>query len=158
MPLWHIHHPENGFSADDRRGIAQAVTGIYAPFMPRFYVNVLFHAVPAGSLYIGGEVNDNFVRIWADHIARRVPDDDTAARFLGAVDRLLAPWIVDRGYEWEFHADETPFRLWSVQGILPPVEGSDDFARWKSENRASARMPADRAATSPDFTESRRPA
>ena len=118
MPLWHVNHPEGAFSADDRRDIAQTVTGIYAPFMPRFYVNVLFQAVPECALFIGGEPHDRFVRIWADHIARRVPDDETAARFLGAVAKLLAPWIADRGYEWEFHADETPFRLWSVQGIL----------------------------------------
>ena len=139
MPLWNVIHPADAYSADDRRGIAGVVTSMYAALMPRFYVNVLFTEIKPGSLFIGGEPHDRFVRIWVDHIARKVPDDEAAARFLNKVREILAPWIADRGYDWEFHADETPFRLWSVQGHLPPQAGTDDEIRWRHENRPSAR-------------------
>ena len=49
-----------------------------------------------------------FVRVWVDHIARKVPDNEAAARFLNNISEILAHWIADRGYGWEFHADETP--------------------------------------------------
>jgi hypothetical protein len=32
----------------------------------------------------------------------------------------IAPFVKDRGFDWEFHIDETPFDLWSVQGYRPP--------------------------------------
>lgn len=46
MPLWQIYHPEPAFSTADKRALAQKVTALYRDFLPRFYVNVFFHALP----------------------------------------------------------------------------------------------------------------
>ena len=32
----------------------------------------------------------------------------------------LAPFIKERGYDWEIHIDETPMDLWRTQGLVPP--------------------------------------
>jgi len=37
-----------------------------------------------------------------------------------AVDQLIAPYVRDRGYDWEVTIDELPADLWSLQGEIPP--------------------------------------
>jgi len=137
MPLWKIYHPVGRFSAEDKREIAQRITSIYQ-LLPRFYVGVVFQEVAKGAFFVGGEPADDFVRIWVDHIARTFGNEDSRVRFLGACSRLLAPFTTERGLRWEMHVDETPFSLWSIDGIRPPPPGSVAEQRWKSENRATA--------------------
>ena len=136
MPLWKIHHPENAFSPEDKQAIAQRITGIYR-MLPEFYVGVVFQAVPADSFYVGGKPADDFVRIWVDHIARTFHDEALKTRFLAAVDRLLAPFIADRELRWEMHVDETPFSLWTIQGLRPPLPNTEAEMRWRAEGRPS---------------------
>jgi len=142
MPLWKIYTPVDAFTAEDKKGIAEALTGLYGRVMPRFYVGVVFQEVSADNFYIGGEPTDRFVRIWVDHIARTFRSDEAKTGFFKRVNQLLAPWIADRGYDWELHVDETPFDLWTIQGHFPPPEGSEDEKRWMAENRASPRTHA----------------
>jgi phenylpyruvate tautomerase PptA (4-oxalocrotonate tautomerase family) len=142
MPLWKIYTPPKAFTPEDKKGIAEALTGLYGRVMPRFYVGVVFQEVEADNFYIGGEPTDRFVRIWVDHIARTFRSDEAKAGFFKRVNQLLAPWIADRGYDWEMHVDETPFDLWTIQGHFPPPEGSEDEKRWMAENRASPRTHA----------------
>ncbi|MGP3280409.1 tautomerase family protein [Serratia bockelmannii] len=97
MPLWQIYHPEPAFSAADKRAIAQKVTALYQDFLPRFYVNVFFHALPPGSAYLGGEPADDFVRVTIDHIARAMDNDAEQQQFLAACTRILQPYIAARG-------------------------------------------------------------
>ena len=137
MPLWKIYHPEGSFSAEDKTSIAERITGIYRN-LPRFYVGVVFQEVPKDSFFIGGEAADDFVRIWVDHIARQFSDEALKARFLGAVNQLLSPFIADRGLRWEMHVDETPFSLWTIQGLRPPMPDTEAEKRWRSENRPTA--------------------
>ena len=137
MPLWKIYHPEGSFSAEDKKSIAERITGIYRN-LPRFYVGVVFQEVPKDSFFIGGEAADDFVRIWVDHIARQFNDEGLKARFLGAVNMLLSPFIADRGLRWEMHVDETPFSLWTIQGLRPPMPDTEAEIRWRSENRPTA--------------------
>ncbi len=136
MPLWKIYHPVGTFSADDKQAIAQRITSIYRA-LPKFYVGVVFQEIGKDSFYIGGEPADDFVRIWVDHIARSFKDEAIKAKFLSACDKLLAPFIAERGLRWEMHVDETPFSLWSIQGLRPPPPDSVAEKRWISENRAS---------------------
>ena|SRR5579871_277702 len=137
MPLWKFYHPEGAFSAEDKKAIAERITGIYS-MLPQFYVGVVFQEVPKTSFFIGGEAADDFVRIWVDHIARQFGDDDRRAKFLAAVNQALGPFISDRGLRWEMHVDETPFNVWLIQGHRPPMPGSDAEKRWRAENRPSA--------------------
>ncbi|MBR7621053.1 tautomerase family protein [Phenylobacterium sp. 20VBR1] len=136
MPLWKIYHPENAFSVQDKHALSQAITALYSR-LPKFYVGVVFQPVPADSFFVGGEPADNFVRIWVDHIARTLPTPEAKAWWIKACDDAMAPYIRDRGFDWEFHIDETPFDLWSIQGLRPPPANSDAEARWISENKAS---------------------
>ena len=142
MPLWKIYHTVDAYSAVDKQAFAQAITAVYGRVMPKFYVGVVFQEVAADSFYIGGEPHDRFVRIWVDHIAREFPDDAAGARFVAHINDVIAPWVKDRGFDWEFHVDETPFGLWSIQGYFPPRQGTEDERRWIAENKASPRTHA----------------
>lgn len=134
MPLWKIYHPEHAFTPEDKQAIAQRITGIYR-MLPKFYVGVVFQDIPSTSFYVGGESASDFVRISVDHIARSFDSEDLKVRFLTAVDRLLAPFIGDRGLRWEMHVDETPFSLWTIQGLRPPLPDTEAEKRWLTENR-----------------------
>jgi len=139
MPLWKIYHPVGAFTREDKQAISEKVTGIYGRVMPKFFVGVIFQEVAEDSFFIGGKPTGNFVRIWIDHIARAFPSDDVSKRFIVKVNELIAPWTKDRGFDWELHIDETPFALWSIQGMFPPREGTPDEQRWIAENRPSPR-------------------
>ncbi len=134
MPLWKIYHPVGTFSVEDKQAIAKQITSIYK-MLPQFYVGVVFQAISKDSFYVGGEPADNFIRIWVDHIARTIDEEDMKVRFLNACARLLAPFIADRGLRWEMHVDETPFSLWSIDGLRPPQPNSLAEQRWKADNR-----------------------
>ena len=137
MPLWKIYHPVGAFSLEDKKGLSEAITALYARGLPKFYVGVVFQEVAADSFFIGGECVDNFVRIWIDHIARTMPTAEIRAKFIEMVDAALAPYVRDRGLNWEYHIDETSYELWSIQGYRPPLPGTEDEIRWRSENRPS---------------------
>ena len=74
-----------------------------------------------------------------DHIARQLDSDEAKANFLARVDKAIAPFVKERGFDWEFHVDETPFDLWIVQGMRPPRPGTEDEKRWRAENKPSPR-------------------
>lgn len=137
MPLWKIYHPPGAFSAADRQGLSERITALYSQ-LPKFYVGVVFQEVAADSFFVGGEPASNFVRIWVDHIARTLPTPEARTWWIGRCDEALAPYIRDRGLDWEFHIDETSFELWSIQGMRPPKPGTEDEKRWVAENRPSA--------------------
>lgn len=137
MPLWKIYHPPGAFSLEDKKGLSADITALYRR-LPRFYVGVVFHAVEPQDFWVGGEARDNFVRIWIDHIARTMPTPEIRAMAIKAFDGALKPYIADKGLDWEFHIDETPFDLWSIQGMRPPPPESEAEKRWIAENRPSA--------------------
>jgi phenylpyruvate tautomerase PptA (4-oxalocrotonate tautomerase family) len=137
MPLWKIYHPEGAFSVEDKQAISERITGIYRG-LPKFYVGVVFQAVPKSSFFVGGEAADDFVRIWVDHIARQFSDEELKGKFLAAVTKHLSPFIGERGLRWEMHVDETPFSLWTIQGLRPPLPSSEAEERWRAENRPTA--------------------
>jgi|SRR5580658_6040834 phenylpyruvate tautomerase PptA (4-oxalocrotonate tautomerase family) len=137
MPLWKIYHPKDAFTAEEKKGLAQAITDVYARGMPRFYVGVVYQEVASDSFYVGGEPTGNFVRFWVDHIARTLPNDEARRNFTKYIAKVVEPWLKDR--DWELHVDETPFDLWTIQGHLPPRQGTEDEKRWISENRPSPR-------------------
>jgi hypothetical protein len=70
-------------------------------------------------------------------MARTLPTPKLREWWVRAVDEAIAPFVRDRGYDWEFHIDETPADLWSIQGELPPPFGSEAEKRWAEENKPS---------------------
>lgn len=137
MPYWEIFTPQNAFTPRDKEQLSQAITSIYVDsvHLPKFYVVVLFKDTPANTMYVGGEVNDNFVRIRVDHIARQMDTAEQRALCMTVIEQKLAPFVRDRGYDWEVHIDETPMDLWRTQGLVPPPPESDAEKLWAKENR-----------------------
>ncbi len=140
MPLWKVYHPVGAFSVDEKAAFAKKVTELYG-MLPKFYVNVIFHEIPKESFYIGGVQVDNFIRLTIVQIARTLPDD-RKVWWLERINETIAPFVKERGFDWEFHIDETPFDLWSVQGYQPPPPDSEDEKRWARESRPSPRTHA----------------
>ncbi|WP_406432093.1 tautomerase family protein [Streptomyces sp. NBC_00631] len=135
MPLWQIYHPENAFTDEQKESLAGVITEDNHRFVgiPRFYVNVFFHETKY--MYIGGKRTTNFIRITTDTIARAMPTPEIRAQAMAGTEAFLAPFIKERGFDWEIHFDETPRDLWRVQGLIPPESFSDAEKMWLEENR-----------------------
>lgn len=73
MPLHRWFVPPNLYSDEDKAAIAKAITSRYS-MLPPFYVVVLFIDVKENSYFVGGEKNNQFVRIGIEHIARHFPE------------------------------------------------------------------------------------
>ncbi|KAF2441673.1 hypothetical protein P171DRAFT_523627 [Karstenula rhodostoma CBS 690.94] len=159
MPLWIIYHPRSIFTSEaEKTAFSKDVTNIYTAVpLPAFYVNVLFVPLDATNIYVGSvprptphtaanepgpDSSVPFVRITIQNIARTLPNDAARDRFLGAIDKALKPHIADKGYDWEYSVEETRRDLWKIQGIVPPMPGSDAELQWTRENKATAFEPA----------------
>lgn len=139
MPLWHVYHPVDAYSAEQKRRFAADVTEFYTRAgLPKFYVVTLFHDIPESSFLVGGEPSDNTVRVVIEHIARHLTDPDRRKKSAEALNRLLAPHTLDRGLHCEFHIDETPQDQWMIDGMWPPPARSEAERLWVRENRPVA--------------------
>jgi phenylpyruvate tautomerase PptA (4-oxalocrotonate tautomerase family) len=140
MPLWLIFHPPGTFEdTASKRALAEDITKIYTDIgLPPFYVVVNFIKLPVADVWVGGEQsNKPFVRIAIEHIAFHVEKDNAVYdRTTARIDEALKSHIADKGYDWEFHVDETERRLWKVNGLIPPPYKSKQERIWATENRA----------------------
>jgi phenylpyruvate tautomerase PptA (4-oxalocrotonate tautomerase family) len=138
MPLWKVYHPVGAYSAQDKKEFAEQVTAMYSRIpIPKFYVVMIFEEVAADSVYVGGVSHGKFVRLKLEHMARTLPGPVVREWWVKAVDQLIAPYVRDRGYDWEVTIDEVPADLWSLQGEIPPPFESHAEKRWVKENKAS---------------------
>jgi phenylpyruvate tautomerase PptA (4-oxalocrotonate tautomerase family) len=138
MPLWKIHHPVGAYTPEEKKEFAEAITRVYDAIpIPKFYVVVIFDEVTGDSVYVGGESHGSFVRIHIDQMARTLPGPVIREWWVRQLDQVIAPWVRDRGYDWEFTIAEQPSDLWSLQGeIAPPFESLAE-KRWVEENKAT---------------------
>jgi hypothetical protein len=141
MPLWLIFHSEGHFQDPAaKKALTQDITKIYTEIgLPPFYVVVNFIKLGREDMWIGGALKTDkpFVRIVIEHIAVNLPDDDNVMdKTARRIDQALKPHVADKGYDWEFHVDETDRRLWKVNGLVPPKFGSEQEKVWAKENRA----------------------
>lgn len=161
MPLWKIYHPADAYSEQDKKEFAETITSMYAQIpIPKFYVVAVFEGIPAGNMYVGGERHDNFVRLKVDQIARTLPGPVLREWWVNTLAALVAPWVADRGFDWELSIDETPFDLWSLQGEIPPPFESIAEKRWVAENKATPyggaeKLPAGQFLLAPGLQDSR---
>lgn len=138
MPLWKVYHPVGAFTAEDKQQLAQRVTEVYASIpIPKFYVVLIFEEIAQHSCFVGGEPHHNFIRFKIDQIARTVPGPILREWWIRTLDTVLAPFVKERGFDWEVSIDETPCDLWSLQGELAPPFESVAEKRWVKENKAS---------------------
>lgn len=89
-------------------------------------------------MWVGGRKiskDKPFIRLAIEHIAVNLPNEDEAyKRTANGLDRVLKPHIADKGYDYEFHIDETDRRLWKINGLFPPAHQSEDEKIWAKEN------------------------
>jgi phenylpyruvate tautomerase PptA (4-oxalocrotonate tautomerase family) len=138
MPLWKVYHPVGAFTAEDKKKLAKQVTEVYARVpIPKFYVVFIYEEIAKDSCFVGGEPHNKFVRFKVDHIARTLPGSVLREWWIRTLDAVIAPYVKDRGYDWEISVDETPCDLWSLQGELAPPFESVAEKRWVKENKAS---------------------
>jgi len=43
---------------------------------------------------------------------------------------VLKPYIADQGYDWEYTVEELRRDLWKVQGMVPPMPGTEAEKEW----------------------------
>jgi len=133
MPLWLVFHPEGTFpTTESKKALAADITTLYTGGgLPAFYVVVNFITLPHGSIFVGGQTTPAaapFVRFTVDHLAVHFRDDAARKRrVIDRLDELIRPHVADRGYDWEFHIDETPRELWMINGFVPPPRESFFF-------------------------------
>jgi phenylpyruvate tautomerase PptA (4-oxalocrotonate tautomerase family) len=138
MPLWKVYHPAGAYTAEDKQMLSDRITGLYASVpIPKFYVVFVFEEMARDSCFVGGEPHDKFVRFKVDHIARTLPGPIIREWWVRKIDEIIAPFVRDRGFDWEVSIDETPFDLWSLQGEIPPPFESAAEKRWVMENKAT---------------------
>jgi len=54
-----------------------------------------------------------------DHLAVHFDDAARKLRVINKLDELIKPHVADKGYDCEFHIDETPRELWQINGFIP---------------------------------------
>ncbi|KAF3006017.1 hypothetical protein E8E13_010612 [Curvularia kusanoi] len=142
MPLWLVFHPEGTFEDDaSKEALVSDVTEIYTGVgLPAFYVVVNFIKMPENTMWVGGKKVKKerpFIRLAIEHIAVTLPNEDEVyKKTANKVDAAIKPHISDKGYDWEFHIDETERRLWKINGMFPPAFKSEEEKVWARENRA----------------------
>ncbi|KAJ5768962.1 hypothetical protein N7520_003521 [Penicillium odoratum] len=139
MPLWQIYHPPGTFEDNvSKQALATDITKMYTGIgLPAFYVVVQFIQLQDSELWVGGtpRTEKPFIRVVITQIAVRLPDDDAAyRRNTMRIDNALKPHIQDKGYDWEYHVDETERRLWKINGMIPPPLKSEEEKEWVREN------------------------
>ncbi|MEC3956917.1 tautomerase family protein [Nocardia sp. CDC153] len=137
MPLWHIYHPAEVYTEQDKQDLAAEITEIYTRVgLPAFYVVVQFHEMPASTMFVSGKPATDTVRVVVKHLARHLDDPERRKRMTEYIDGVLRPYTGDRGLHWEFHIEDTPRDQWMIAGFWPPAAGSDAEKAWAQANRA----------------------
>ncbi len=125
MPLWLVFHPEGTFiTPESKQAMAADITTLYTTAgLPAFYVGGNFSTLPHTNIFVGGKNTQErpFIRFMVDHLAVHFGDDaERKLRVVNKLDALIKPHVADKGYDWEFHIDETPRELWKINGFIPP--------------------------------------
>lgn len=143
MPLWQIYHPPGTFEDDtSKQAFVNDITKMYTTLgLPAFYVVTHFYKMDNSNVYQGVKpVSENekpFVRVVITHIAIHVPDaDGMYLRTTSRLDGIMKPHLLDKGYDFEYHVDETERRLWKINSLIPPPFKSAEEQLWVKENKA----------------------
>ncbi|KAI1710003.1 putative oxalocrotonate tautomerase enzyme domain-containing protein [Ditylenchus destructor] len=137
MPLHRFYVPEGLYTEDDKKKLAQSITDIYTSIgLPAFYVIILFIPVKKDSYYVGGKTNDKFVRVSIQHIARHFESYEVAKQFMDMYEAKLAPFIKDRGLDWEVAFEILDRNLCRTNGLPLPLSGSEGEKLWVRVNKA----------------------
>uniref|UniRef100_A0AC34RMD7 Tautomerase cis-CaaD-like domain-containing protein n=1 Tax=Panagrolaimus sp. JU765 TaxID=591449 RepID=A0AC34RMD7_9BILA len=137
MPLHQIYHPPGVFTDEEKENLAKNITELYASNgLPKFYAVVLFLPVENQSFFVGGQKTEKFVRILVQHLARHFFSSKSAERFLNAYEKVLEPFIKDKGLDWEVNVTLADRDLWRENGISPPLPNTLAEKEWIKLNKA----------------------
>ncbi|MGQ0846823.1 MAG: tautomerase family protein [Sporichthyaceae bacterium] len=138
MPFWKIYTPVGAYTPAEKQELCEKITHLHdiAP-IPHFYVVILFEEVDANSLFVGGKPNGNFVRFKIDHMARSMPDAGMRRLWLDTIGLTIAPFVKDRGYDWEITIGEMPIDFWIMNGEVPPPPASVAERRWFEQDKVT---------------------
>ncbi|KAI6195888.1 Tautomerase-3 domain-containing protein [Aphelenchoides besseyi] len=138
MPFHRFFHTPGTFSQADKDALGKQINDLYVSFgLPPFYVLVLFIPVEKKDFYVGGKQNhENFVRIGVQHIARQLATYFMVEGFFKKYEAILAPYIKDRGLEYEIAIEECDPNLWRESGLVPPTSNSKAEKEWLRLNKA----------------------
>lgn len=144
MPLWQIFHPHGTFEDNaSKQAFADDITKMYVNLgLPAFYVVTQFHKMENNDVFVGGKTRNAtdkpFVRVVITHIALRIPDQDAAyLKTTSRLDDIMKPHLLDKGYDFEYHVDETERRLWKINSLIPPPFKSAEEQVWVEQDKAS---------------------
>ncbi|AYF74199.1 4-oxalocrotonate tautomerase [Nocardia yunnanensis] len=136
MPLWHIYHPVDTYTEQDKQDFAADITEIYTRVgLPAFYVVVQFHEMPPTSVFVSGKPSGDTVRVVVKHLARHLDTAEGRKRMTERLADVIRPYAGDRGLHSEFHIEDTPRDQWMIAGLWPPASGSDAEKAWAAANR-----------------------
>uniref|UniRef100_A0A914E810 Tautomerase cis-CaaD-like domain-containing protein n=1 Tax=Acrobeloides nanus TaxID=290746 RepID=A0A914E810_9BILA len=137
MPLHRIFYPPGTFSEQDKEALAANITKLYVSRgLPAFYVVVLFLPVEEQNYFVGGKKTSKFVRIIVQHIARQFPSNKHADKFITIYEDILAPFIKDRGLDWEVHFELVDRNYWRENGLEVPLPNTIAEKEWIRLNKA----------------------
>lgn len=137
MPLHRVFHPPSAFSVEDKKGLSERVTEMYTEAgLPAFYVVVVFIPVPEDSFFVGGEPTSKVIRIVTSHLARHSQTPEDKVNVVARLENAYAPYVKDRGFDWELHIEEHDRDLWRENGIVPPPPHSEGEKKWVKLNKA----------------------
>lgn len=140
MPLWKVFHGSQTLTSQaDKEAIAMAATAFYVTAgLPAFYVQVIFIPISDDNFFTGGQSKSKSVSIEISHIARHLDPTQKArnTRFKDAVDTIMRPYTIDKGFHLEYFVVEGPAYLWRINGIDPPEGFGPDEQDQAEKNRA----------------------
>jgi len=92
LPLWQVFHPKGAYTAEDKQGLAERITGLFtsAP-MPAFYVVVVFIEMSPDNYFVGATPTKNFVRFKVDQMANTFPSQLAREWWMRHVQHAVAP-------------------------------------------------------------------
>ncbi|KAG8790149.1 hypothetical protein FRC12_012678 [Ceratobasidium sp. 428] len=136
MPLHRIYTTSGLYTPEEKAAMAKAITCLYTFGLPAFYVVVLFIDVAKDSFFIGGELNDKFVRFNVQHLARHFGSSEKKIEFMSSYEQAVKPFTADKGLDWEINIDEADPLTWHENGLSPPVPKTDAETIWRQANKA----------------------
>lgn len=135
MPVWSFKYSQGALSEQDKVDLAKDITRLYTDAgLPAFFVNVQFFEMGPTDMLVGGESRPNFMNISIVHIARTFKTETDRWDFLRKFDLILERFKA-KGLDWEYFVVDALRQQWKINGMYPPLAGSDQEKEWARLNR-----------------------
>jgi len=109
MPLWQVFHPKGAYTAEDKQGLAERITGLFtsAPMARLLRCGGVHRNGRLTNYYVGAKPTKNFVRFKVDQMANTLPSQ-LARRMVDAPcpSMLSRPMSEIAVYDSEVQIDE----------------------------------------------------